>query len=352
MKHHSLLVPLFDSRARRSISSGRSLGCPSSREPAGGEPSAGGSAPRDAARTGRARWWQLGLVASFCLSMGCSDDQRLSQGRKYSLESLGRPGVVLIDDMEDGNQYIISDDGFNGLWYIYNDESSGSTQQPELGFPMTINGAAGPARPCRGFLQSTPFFASETECNYVAHTSGGGQLGWGAGIGLDLNGDGGAKNPVDASMFAGIAFFARGNTRNATLRVKIQDASSTPESAAAADARGIPRCNPPATAPCADHFGFNITNLSNEWQWYAVPWEAMETENYGFLDSSYFPVHEGGAPIGFHTEALVGIQFQVQGADPADTGMPTQPVEDFEFSIDNLGFVESFLAPTLVAESM
>jgi hypothetical protein len=40
------------------------------------------------------------------------------------------------------------------------------------------------------------------------------------------------------------------------------------------------------------------------------------------------------------TSAVVGVQFQITGADPADTGMPMTPVEPFDFSIDNLSFLE------------
>lgn len=279
-------------------------------------------------------------LAAAITAVGCSDDARIPQGGAFSFQATGIAGVVLIDDMEDGNQYILSDNGLNGLWYIYNDESAGSAHLPEVGFPMTRNGSIGPARVCAD--PNTPVFAGETACDFVAHTSGGGQRGWGAGIGLDFNGDGGVKNPVDATLYAGIGFFARGNTRNGTLRVKVQDASSTPESALAADTRGINRCETLTNGVCADHFGFNITGLTDQWQWFAIPWTSMSTEGYGFVDSNYQQEPAGLAPAGLHLEALVGMQFQIQGADPADTGTPSLDVLDFEFSIDNLGFVESF----------
>lgn len=293
------------------------------------------------------------VAVSLCVSAltGCNDDARISQGGNFSAEAIGIPGVVLVDDMEDGNQYILSDDGLNGLWYIYNDESAGSTHLPEVGFPMTANGAIGPARVC-GAASGATVFTGEVDCDFVAHTSGSGQQGWGAGIGVDFNGDGGAKNPIDASAYAGIAFFARGTTRNGTLRVKVQDASSTPESAAAADARGISRCETLTNGVCADHFGINITGLTNEWQWFAIPWINLATEGYGFVDSNYQTLPVGSAPPGLHLEALVGMQFQIQGADPADTGTPSQEVLDFEFSIDNLGFVESFAPGSAVGPTL
>lgn len=290
-----------------------------------------------------------GLIAATTLA-GCSDDPRIPDGDRFSEGVVNVPGVVLIDDMEDGTQYLLSDDGRVGLWYIYNDASLNATQQPAIGFPMyrvldddgnLLPSSEVPPRPCGG-TEETPFFASETsdECAFVARTWGTGQRGWGAGIGLDLNGEGGAKNPIDASEFGGIGFFAIGNVRGDALRVNVQDARTTPESAEAADRRGIARCesfdsNQAPTGRCNDHFG-QVVTLSDSWQWYEIPFSCMESGNWGFPGNS--------SPI--MSEAIVGIQFQITGADPADTGTPTQEVQAFDFSIDNIAFLEkSGIAP-------
>lgn len=293
-----------------------------------------------------------GLLAIVTLA-GCSDDPRIPDGDRFSESVVGMPGVVMIDNMEDGTQYLLSDDGRVGLWYIYNDASLGSTQLPAVGFPMyrvlrddgsPEPSAAVPPRPCGGTAE-TPFFAGEStdECAFVARTWGAGQRGWGAGVGLDLNGEGGTKNPFDASAYGGIGFFAMGDIRDGALRVNVQDARTTPESAEAADRRGIPRCESfradgTETGRCNDHFG-QVVTISPTWQWYEIPFSCMASGNWGF------PMVTGDSDE-LLSEAVVGIQFQITGADPADTGMPSLPVRDFDFSIDNISFLEkSHIAP-------
>jgi hypothetical protein len=291
------------------------------------------------------------LAATGCLTLvvlsGCSDAQRVPDGDRFSQSVTGIPGVVLIDDMEDGSQYLLSDDGRTGLWYTYNDASINAVQEPSLGFPMyrvllddgtQVPGGAVPPRPCGGGTQA-PFFASETldDCAFVARTWGTGQRGWGAGMGLDLNGEGGAKNPYDASTFGGIGFFARGTVRGNSLRVNVQDARTTPESATAADRDLIDRCesvyaaNGMPTGRCNDHFG-TVVNITPEWTWIEIPFGCMTSGGWGFPGS--------GALL---TSAVVGVQFQIQGQDPADTGMPAMgsTVLPFDFAIDNLSFLEA-----------
>lgn len=304
------------------------------------------------------------LAGALGVLSGCSDDPRISDGNRFTQEVVGMPGAAVIDDMEDGTQYILSDDGRIGLWYTYSDESVGSSQEPAIGFPMyrTANadgtpypGAVIPTRPCGG-TGSTPFFVGEEDCRLVARTWGTGQRGWGAGMGVDLNGEGGIKNPFDASAYGGIGFFAYGTVRGGNLRVNIQDVRTTPESAAAADRRGIARCESYAnvngtimeTGRCNDHFGFTVKIGDNvgaapQWRWYEIPFTCMNSGGWGY----------GGVPggqAGPFPQGIVGVQFQIQGPDTDDNGAPdpimggaagaTQPIEPFDFAIDNLSFLE------------
>lgn len=292
----------------------------------------------------------LGLVASSALAVACSGDARLPSGEHFSEAATGMPGVVLIDDMEDGTQYIISDNGLQGLWYTYNDESAGGVHEPSLGFPMyrtrTPSGEPDPAsqvaaRPC-GDPGNAPFFAGETECTFVARTWGDGQSGWGAGMGVDLNGEAGEKNPIDASAYAGIGFFIRGSARNNAVRVNVQDVRTTPESAGAADLRRLARCESfylddagevTASGPCNDHYGRPVA-VTDEWTWVELPFNCLNNGGWGF----------GGLPpnADFRPDLVVGVQFQITGADPADTGSlpPGATLMPFDFAIDNLSFLE------------
>jgi hypothetical protein len=283
----------------------------------------------------------LGALATSSL-VGCNDAERVPDGERFSESVIGMPGVVLIDDMEDGSQYLLSDNGNTGLWYIYNDASLNAVQEPAVGFPMyqiaddsglPVPGSAWPPRPC-GATPETPFFAGETpdECEFVARTWGTGQRGWGAGVGLDLNGEAGAKNPIDASQFGGIGFYAIGNIRDDALRVNVQDVRTTPESGAAAERAQIPRCQNTATSRCNDHFGA-VVAVTGAWRWIEIPFSCMKPGGWGFL----------GAAAPFLSSAVVGVQFQIIGGDPADTGVPamTSEVMPFDFAIDNLSFIEA-----------
>jgi hypothetical protein len=254
--------------------------------------------------------------------------------------------------MEDGTQYILSDDGRVGLWYTYNDMTPTGTQEPAVGFPMfpTIqpNGAqtspAVPPRACGGGAEA-PFFANEESCVFVARTAGNGQRGWGAGMGVDLNGEGGAKNPYDASEFGGIGFFVQGTVRNTVqgnlrdgaLRVNVQDVRTTPESAAAADRRGIGRCTDEPNRRCNDHYGFDVTGVRPDtWRWVSIPFHCLASGGWGY------PVMGGTADDNrLRRDAIVGVQFQVAGADPTDSGTTSAPVRAFDFAIDNLAFLRN-----------
>lgn len=270
----------------------------------------------------------------------CSDPARVPDGERFTQAETGIPGVVLIDDMEDGSQYLLSDNGMTGLWYTYNDASLNAVHEPSLGFPMyrvlrddgSPVSTEPPPRPCGGG-PAAPFFASETadECRFVARTWGTGQRGWGAGMGLDLNGEGGVKNPFDASDFAGIGFFVWGRAKGSALRVNIQDVRTTPESAEAADRRGIARCTDEVGSRCNDHFGTAVP-ISDTWTWVEIPFSCMRNGNWGFP----------GIMGQFMAGAIVGIQFQIAGGDPTDTGVPVTPadVQPFDVAIDNLSFLE------------
>ena len=65
-----------------------------------------------------AKWLALSALA---LVVGCGGEERVADGQHY-------PDVDVIDNMEDGTQYILSDDGRVGLWYTYNDASATGTQ--------------------------------------------------------------------------------------------------------------------------------------------------------------------------------------------------------------------------------
>jgi hypothetical protein len=281
-------------------------------------------------------------LSALAAVVGCGGEERIADGEHY-------PDVDMIDNMEDGTQYILSDDGRVGLWYTYNDASSSGTQEPSVGFPMyrtrRPNGAPDPSSQVIPRECGNGPFAGEQECTFVARTWGTGQRGWGAGMGVDLNGEGGAKNPIDASMYGGIGFFVIGNVRSGNLRVNIQDVRTTPESAAAADRRGIARCESfledgTPTGRCNDHYGIVLGGVTNTaWRWVTIPFACMKAQSFGYPSSPT----SGGQPSDnvLRRDAIVGIQFQVAGADPSDSGMTGGMIAPFDFSIDNLSVLDT-----------
>lgn len=303
-----------------------------------------------AGSTERTRPTCLGLCPmALALALGatlaaCGGTERVPDGDHF-------PGVSMIDNMEDGTQYILADNGRIGLWYTYNDATPAATQEPSQGFPMYQTSSADGARlpqseviprACGGAgTAAAPLFAGETTCEFVARTWGSGLLGWGAGMGADLKGDGGQKNPIDASMYGGIGFFAIGAVPSNSLRVNLQDVRTTPEAAVAADDDGIPRCEETlptgaTTGRCNDHYGSPVTLSANAWQWYQIPFHCMKSGGWGYPAS-------GGDPSQNQVmrSRVVGIQFQIQGPDPGGTGTPTGGAASFDFSIDNLSFLDT-----------
>src|SRR5688572_25794626 len=105
------------------------------------------------------RFVSLGVLSLALPLAGCGGDERIPDSYVY-------PGVVLIDDMEDGEQNILTDSGRIGIWYIYSDETLGATQDPAIGFPMWPNlSSVQPPRTCPVTAgPAAAYFAGETSC--------------------------------------------------------------------------------------------------------------------------------------------------------------------------------------------
>jgi hypothetical protein len=187
--------------------------------------------------------------------------------------------LELIDDLEDGDQFILAQSGRQGAWVTYNDGSAGGNQTPAPG----------------SFVPGTPGF----ESTYAARTSGSGFSVWGAAMGLDLNRDGTTKSTYDARAYDGITFWARASG-TLPIRVMIADANTDPDG-------GI-------CSNCFDHFGTNLT-LSSGWQRYTFSWGQLFQQGWG---------DQFGR---LDVEHLYGVHFQT----PANTS--------FDFSVDDLGLL-------------
>jgi hypothetical protein len=200
------------------------------------------------------------------------DGSMTSGGTGGTGASMAPMDVSMIDDMEDKDGSILAAEGRVGAWYTYNDTTG--TQVPpagQMGFDMT---------------ELTPPRDTST---YAANTSGSGFTTWGAGIGFDLNNDGSAKQPYDASAYKGVTFWAKAGTGGIkNIRMNVQDAQTAPEG-------GI--CDKTATKGCNDHRGTAVL-LTEEWKQFTFAFDAMKVVGFG----QTFPT--------FQTNKLFAIQFQ------------------------------------------
>jgi hypothetical protein len=183
----------------------------------------------------------------------------------------------LVDDFEDGD--IAASSAIPGSWFIANDATPGSSQQPDPWTP-TAGGAAGSA--------------------FAACTSGSGFMSWGALLGVsfpsalpDLNAC------LDVSGLTGIRFKAKGS---GLLRLNAQTLATTSV------------LNGGTCLDVCDFYPHFPLATSDEWQSFDVPWSALVP---------------GFGP--FEPEELLGLQFQAFG----DTFPASTPI-DFEICVDDI----------------
>ncbi|XXY46181.1 carbohydrate binding domain-containing protein [Sorangium sp. So ce269] len=158
--------------------------------------------------------------------------------------------LSLIDDMEDGNRFILpgghDENPRHGRWFVYNDGRGTQTPSDEEFSPAEIE------RP-------------RDDSSRAVHTAGDdGFVEWGAGVGFSLAYSG----FYDAAEFRGIAFWAyaeEGSTR--TMSVAVGDAQTTEEG-------GI--CN----EACGDHF-FAMVVLSRCWKYHEIPFSELQQIGWG-----------------------------------------------------------------------
>jgi hypothetical protein len=201
----------------------------------------------------------------------------------------------VIDDFEDGD-FILKPLGTPtrvGNWYAYGD-GTGSQAMSVLAIPGD-----------RGEFSTLSL-----------HTAGGNFTSWGSGIGADLQNGGSdqsGKVPWDASMYAGITFWARAD--KATSVTLVLPDGDTDAAGGICNQDPVP---PPGsgTGVC-DHHWLKTVNVSAVWQRYTVHF-------VGELS-----LEPGGNPVptAFDPSRLVSVQFRVS------SGIT------FDYWIDDVAFV-------------
>ncbi|HEV8548595.1 MAG TPA: hypothetical protein VGQ57_06195 [Polyangiaceae bacterium] len=175
--------------------------------------------------------------------------------------------ALVIDDMEDGDAYILAAAGRYGGWWTDGDATTGASMVPAQ-WSLSNRLAA-------------PELLPEPRCGslHAMHVTGQGFTDWGAVLGADLvegttpNGDSRVL-PYDASAYQGVEFYARiGDTSIGTLRYQVSDVNSQPEGG---------RCtlNGGTSDGCYDSFGVAI-NLDTTWRHYKIPFSGLSQQNFG-----------------------------------------------------------------------
>lgn len=156
----------------------------------------------------------------------------------------GLPAALLVDDFEDGDEFLNRGTGMSGSWYVENDGTGHQSPAPGSGE--------------FGALLAEP--GAPNNAAHALHTTASGFEDWGAFVGVRLNAAQRVACTVDLSASVGLAFQARGS---GDVRVNLGTPLTTP----VADGG---EC---AAAACSD-FGGSVT-LRSEWRDYELRFDEL-----------------------------------------------------------------------------
>ncbi|HXX67126.1 MAG TPA: hypothetical protein VEK07_08090 [Polyangiaceae bacterium] len=158
-------------------------------------------------------------------------------------------GECLIDDIADGNNQIVVQDGRKGYWYTFVDKV-GTTISPPAGhkFIQSPGGANG--------LQYAARMLGKVS------SSGDPQY---AGMGFSFTNP---KEPYDASKYSGVSFYAKVGAGSLTsVRLKIPDVNTDPDGKVCTE--------------CFNDFGADL-ELTDQWKKFTIPFAQMsQMEGWG-----------------------------------------------------------------------
>jgi hypothetical protein len=184
-------------------------------------------------------------------------------------------GIEMLDDMEDGNQYLPAKPPRYGFWYVNGDASPGAKL---VKIEQLITGLV-PAR------------AASTK---AAHFTATGYVGWGATVGLSFSDAAQKRKPYDTGDAVGISFWVRGSLKASdpmlTVLFPIPDT----------DPSGT-HCGGTDQGLCLDHYK-TLVPVTADWKQITVLFSSL---------------HQGGwgAPVdAFEPEQLLGIEWSAADA--------------------------------------
>jgi hypothetical protein len=182
-----------------------------------------------------------------------------------AFQSLGGNG--LIDDFEDGNEYLLPNDGRVGSWHIGQD-GTGTLEQSE------------PPRPTAG---------GANDSNFALRLSGSGFTNWGANTYFELRA---GADPYDASVHRGLKFWARGSGQ---LRVILTQQSLAPSHPCSTCIAGSSECG---------LFYSTLVPLNGDWTEHILDWSTFTAP--AVILTPLAP------------DELMKIEFEAPAPDPVD----------------------------------
>jgi hypothetical protein len=240
----------------------------------------------------------LGAVLSAGSSLGCSDASHRLGGLVQDTSGGGgghlglcKSGadVELIDDMEDGDGTIHMTAQRGGVWFSFNDKTTGSQQLPASDDETFVMSEIDPPR---------------SASRFAARTHGAGFTEWGAGIGFEIYN----QKAYDLSGYAGITFWARrAPATTPDVRFAVTDSATTPRGG---------QCQVYVDySTCSDYFGVDLS-LGTTFERYSFTWSELAQVGWG-------EPH----PDAVNAAEIYGVRFQ------------TDTSGDFDFWIDDIALL-------------
>ncbi len=188
------------------------------------------------------------------LACGSGGGAAGSEGPGVCQEMAATGSSPLIDDLNDGDEHILSNEGRQGTWYVYNDGTGTQTPTPR------------PPKTC-GTDWSFPVTDGQACTHGSAFTK------YGAAVGVTLNATpGNCKScNYDASVYKGVRFTISGDVPGGTvnLRVNTADSMNVLYGGTCSD-----------DAACGDAYCANV-NVSSTPQTVEIPWTQLRQQGWG-----------------------------------------------------------------------
>ena len=196
-------------------------------------------------------------------------------------------GFSVIDDMENPDQYIPTNDLRQGFWSLSNDNTAGKQTPTPVMIMSAIPGARG------------------SSLNGL-HTTSSGFTKTGALVSVDLNRKGSARSTYDASAYKSVKFWARVETSSAAdTRFAILDRHTDPGGALCCPTMDCTTGNI-SNGLCYDHFHKDVT-FTHAWAEYTVTFAPEDLKQDGWGDNKLTALdaaHIFGIQLSWGTAAM------------------------------------------------